>query len=221
MLDAHPLLRWHDSGASSYTVAVVQGGQAIWQRTDVTENSIAYPASAPALKPGIDYLLVVRDNDSKVESGADPAKGIGFRVIAHEQQSALQTHCDPAKTPTSLDTPARDYALALCYATWEAEAGSRGVEGEAWLLLESVAQTHATPAVYLWMGDLLMEMTSPDDAEAAYRVALERAEALGDVESQAAACAGVWLVTGDSAYQDQAIVLYAELGDEPAAAALR
>jgi hypothetical protein len=119
----------------------------------------------------------------------------------------------------SLDPPARNYALALSYATWQPPGGGRGPWGEAWLLLESVAQTHDAPAVHLWMGDVLAAMSSTD-AESAYQTALQRAEALGDLESQAAACAGLWRAWGHEEYLEQALELYEKLGDEDAVEAL-
>jgi len=69
------------------------------------------------------------------------------------------------------------------------------------------------------MGDLLRNMDSPD-TEGAYQTALARAEALGDVESQAAAYAGLWRVTSEATRWDKAMELYVYLGDEAAQQAL-
>ena len=96
----------------------------------------------------------------------------------------------------------------------------RGLWGEAWLLLETVAETHDAPAAHLWTGDVLSAIKLPDEAEAAYQAALERAEALGDLESQAAAQAGLWYVTGDEVHWEKAVELYERLGDEAAQQAL-
>ena len=213
ILDAQPLLRWRDTDASGYTVAVIQAGRTLWEQTGVTDATLRYPADAPLLQPGVDYLLRVQAEDSDVSSDEDPARGIGFRLIAPAQQAALEAHCAPVTALLDLDDAARDYALALCYATWEPEGSERGPWGAAWLLLETVAQTHDAPAVHLWTGDLLSRVTLPAEAEAAYRVALARAEALGDLASQAAAHAGLWRVTGDAGAKDTAIALYKQLGD--------
>ncbi|GEM_PF-2369783 len=212
VLEVEPLLRWHDTRASGYTVAVVQGGRTLWQQTGVTGATLDYPPAAPPLQPGVDYLLRVQDEDSGVSSDEDPARGIGFRLIAPAQQAALEVHCAPVNTLPDLDDAARDYALALCYATWEPEGGGRGPWGAAWLLLETVAQTYDAPAVHLWIGDLLAQMQSPD-ALAAYRMALTRAEVFGDLESQAAAYAGLWRMTRNDNYREQARNLYMQLGD--------
>jgi hypothetical protein len=219
VLDDEPLLRWHDTGASSYAIAIAQGGSVIWQQVGVTGNEIAYPADGPTLEPGADYLLVVRDNDTGIESGQDPAKGIGFRVASSAQQEALTAHCDDVTALPDLDSAARDYALALCYATWEPDGGGRRPWGAALLLLESVAETHDAPAIHLWMGDLLTKMDLPD-AEEAYQAALSHAEALDDLESQAAAYAGLWRVTSDETHWEDAMELYKHLGDAAAQQAL-
>jgi hypothetical protein len=220
VLEAEPLLRWHDTGATKYTVAIVQGGEVIWQRKDVKTHEIAYSADAPTLEPGVDYLLIVRDNDTGVESTEDPAKGIGFRVASPTQREALAAHCAAAAALRDLDAAARDYARALCYATWEPESGGRRPWGAAWLLLESVVETYDAPAVHLWTGDVLSAMKLPDEAEAAYQMALEQAKSLGDVESQAAAHAGLWWLTSDEMHLDKAIELYNQLGDKAGQQAL-
>lgn len=225
VLDARPLLRWHDTGAGDYTIAIMQGGKPVWGPETITGHEIEYPAGAPPLQPGEDYLLVVRDNDTRIESGKDPTPGIGFQVIAADDRATIETHRDEILALSSLDGPARNFALAVYYATWQApedEGGEgRGLWGEAWLLLESVAQTHNTPAVHLWMGGVLAAMKLPDEAEAAYQDALQRAKALGDVESQAAAYTGLWRVTENDTNREKAITLYEKLGDKRAVEALQ
>ncbi len=227
ILDPRPLLRWHDTGAVSYTVAIVQSGSAIWRQDDVVGNEIRYPEDAPALQADQDYLLLVVDNETGKTSGGDPTRGIGFQVAAPAHREAIESHREAVLALPSLDEPTRDFAMATYYATWrpstEEEAGvdtGRGLWGEAWLLLESAAETHDAPAVHLWTGDVLSAMKLPDEAEAAYQAALERAEALGDLESQAAAQAGLWYVTGDEVHREKAVELYERLGDEAAQQAL-
>ncbi|MBN1877918.1 MAG: hypothetical protein JXA33_27100 [Anaerolineae bacterium] len=221
VLEDRPLLRWNSTGASDYTVAIVQSGEEIWSEGAVVGNEFQYPTDAPALTPETDYLLAVWDNDTGTESSEDPAKGIGFQVATDAQRAALKAHCDPVAALTGIDVAARDFTLAVCYATWTPTEGGRGAWGEAWRLLESVAETQDAPAVYLWRGDVLMQMRAPeDDTQAAYQAALQRAEALGDVESQAAAYVGLWRVMGTAAYRAAAIQSYEKLGDKPAVKAL-
>ncbi len=212
VLEAQPLLRWYDTDASGYTVTIVQGGQTLWRQAGVTGNELVYPAAAPPLQPGVDYLLRVQDEDSGISSTEDPTPGIGFQVISSPQQAALDAHCGAVAALSDLDAAARDYALALCYAIWEPEGGGRGPWGAAWLLLETVAQTHAAPAVHLWTGDMLRAMQLSADALAAYHVALAHAEALGDLESQVEAHERLYELTEDAAHRDAAAEVYGRLG---------
>jgi hypothetical protein len=166
----------------------------------------------------------VIDNDTGKTSDDDPTRGIGFQVVAPEHREAIEAHRDEVLALLSLDDSTRAFALAVYYATWkipeEATNSGRSLWGEAWLLLESVVQTQDTPAMHLWMGDVLSAMKLPDEAEAAYRIALERAGELGDLESQAAAYAGLWRITGSAYHLQQASNLYARLGDEKSVKAL-
>jgi hypothetical protein len=61
---------------------------------------------------------------------------------------------------------------------------------------------------------MLLAMRLPDEAETAYQMALKQAKVLNDLESQAAAHAGLWRVTGDETHWEKAIELYEQLGDE-------
>jgi hypothetical protein len=194
----------------------VQGGEVIWQRKDVPTNEIAYPTDGPKLEPGVDYLLVVEDNNTGINSMEDPAKGLGFRVASSTQREALVAHCNAVDTLSNLDRAARNYTVALCYMMWEPENKERRPWGAAWLLLESVAETHDTPAVHLWRGDVLSVLKLSHEAEVAYQTALGRAEALGDIESQAAAHAELWRMTHDEVHWEEAVELYEQLGDETA-----
>lgn len=225
VLDPHPLLRWKDTGASSYTVAIMQAGTMLWTETDVVGNEMQYPADAPTLQPDIDYMLVIREGDTGLTSSVDATPGIGFQVVAPENRATIGTRRDEILALSSLDEPARDFALAVYYATWQApkngEETGRSLWGEAWLLLESVAQTQDSPAVHLWMGDVLIAIKLPDEAAAAYRAAVQRAETLGDLDTQASAHIALWRVTRDEGHWGQAVKLYRRLGDEDAAEALR
>jgi hypothetical protein len=220
VLDGRPQLIWHDSGAAPYSVTIVDGaGELVWEQAAVAGTALQYPEDAPALQTGTDYLLIVRDAGAKT-SEDDPAKGLGFRVLSAAARPAVEQRRDAILALEELDDNSRQLALAVYYATWIGEGG-RGLWGEAWQILEQVAQTRDTPAVRLWMGDVLRAISLPDEAEAAYREALRQAQAVGDRASQAAAEAGLWRVTGEQARLDAALRLYEELGEQHEAATLR
>jgi tetratricopeptide (TPR) repeat protein len=162
-------------------------------------------------------LLIVRDGEHTSQD--DPARGLGFQVLGEAERAAIKERRDAILALDGLDEPARHLALAVYYAGLDLEGG-RGLWGDAWLLLESVAQTRDAPAVQLLLGDMSAAMKMPDEAETAYRAALQGAEALGDLESQAAAYAGLWRLIGSETDWEEAITLYETLGDEAQVEAL-
>jgi len=220
ILEECPLLHWHATGAVSYTVALLKDGQVVWNQADVVSDTLRYPADAPSLRPGSDYLLVVRDNTTGRVSTEDPARGLGFQLLDEADRRTVEQRRTEILGLASLDEPARQMALAVYYLGLEWE-GKRRLWGKAWWLLEAVAQTQDAPAVYLNLGDALAAMKLPGEAEAAYRRALQCAEPLGDIETQAAAHAALWRLGGDTAHFDRAVALYEVLGDEAKADQLR
>lgn len=220
VLDERPLLHWHATGAVSYTVALLKDGQVVWSQADVVSDTLRYPADAPSLRPGTDYLLIVQDNTTGRVSTEDPAKGLGFQLLDEADRRTVAQRRAEILGLASLDEPARQMALAMYYLGLEWE-GERRLWGEAWWLLKAVAQTEDAPAVYLRLGDALAAMKLPGEAEAAYGKSLQRAEPLGDLETQAVAHCALWRLGDDAAHFDQAVVLYEALGDEAKADELR
>jgi hypothetical protein len=212
VLNSHPSLRWYDTGAASYTVSIVQGSEEIWQQPGVHGSEMRYPDDAPSLQPGEDYLLMVRDEDTDRHSGEDPAKGLGFRVMSPENRETVEARSAEIRD-LNLDDTRQTFALAVYYA-------GQGLRGEALASLDKIDPANL-PAVSLWRGDLLLATRLPDEAEAAYLTALADAETAGDLEIQALAHTGLWRATGDQDHLEAALELYAELGDESAAEALR
>lgn len=208
ILEAHPVIRWHDTGAGTYTVIIWQGSVKVWQQTGVEATEIRYPEAAPLLQPGRDYLVVVVDETTEHSSEDDPARGTGFHLLTPEEQEEIANRREQIEA-LSLDEAARRYALALYY-------DQQGLRGEAVALLESLASDWPGPAVALRQGDIYLVMRLPSEAAQAYDHALERAEAAGDLEAQALAHAGLWRATGEIAHRDEALRLYQRLGDEKA-----
>lgn len=213
VLDERPLLRWNDTGAGSYTVAVFQGGKVLWEQSEVQGTEIHYPDDAPALESGVDYLLMVTDEDTGHHSDEDRAKGLGFQILDPEEKAVVEVRRDEILS-LPVEQPARSFVLAVYY------AGQR-LRGDAVMLLDEVSADVDAPTVHLWRGDLLAAMQLPDEAEAAYQTALGIAQAGGDLEAQAAVQVGLWQVTKDQTWLDEAMESYESLGDQEQADALR
>lgn len=213
VLEDRPLLRWNDTGASSYAVAVFQGGKALWEQLGVQGSEMRYPDDAPALDPGVDYLLMVTDEDTGHHSGEDTAKGLGFRILDPENKGMVEARRDEILA-LPVEEPARRFALAVYY------TGQR-LRGDAEMLLDEVSADLDAPAVHVWRGDLLAAMQLPDEAESAYTTALTMAEAIDEWETQAAAQVGLCRVTGQVDWLEEAILTYEALGDQDQADKLR
>lgn len=205
IIETHPLLQWHDTGASSYTVAIIQDGVAIWQEAGVTTTEIHYPDDAPPLEPGENYLLEITDVDSGASSSADPSKGLGFQLLAPEKTAVVNAARDKIMA-LPLDEGAKQFALANYYA-------GQGLYGDALAALDEVAVMHESPQMLLWRGRVLIAIRFNADAQTAFNDASILAETLGDVESQAEAQAELWELTGDEGHWDTAVALYQQLGD--------
>lgn len=211
--DGHPVLRWHDTGVSGYTVMIVQGGKTLWQQTGVQGSEVRYPDDAPALQPGVDYLLTVTDEGSGHHSGEDQAKGLGFQVLSLKEQATVEAQRDQILA-LPIDEPARRFVLAVYY------TGLR-LRGDALAILDEVSSSLDSPAVHLWQGDLLAAMQLPGEAETAYTTALTKAQAMEDRETQAAAQVGLCRVTGQGDWLEKAARTYEALGDQDQADNLR
>jgi len=203
--DTHPLLLWHDTGASSYTVAIIQNGAAIWQESGVTNTQIRYPEDASPLEPGVDYLLEITDEDSGASSSADPSKGLGFQLLTPEQ-TAVVSAARARIMALPLEESAKQFALANYYA-------GQGLYGDALAALDEATVMQESPQVWLWRGRILIAVRFNADAQTAFTDASILAETVGDVESQAEAQAELWGLTGDEGHRDTAIALYQQLGD--------
>ncbi|NJN95112.1 MAG: hypothetical protein HC875_13905 [Anaerolineales bacterium] len=213
VLDSRPMLLWHDTGAVSYTVGLIQGKESLWVEPTVTGNQLLYPADAPHLQPGVDYRLLVRDNTSGQNSDQDPAKGIGFRLANSVELANIAAGREQIVALTELTDPERDFALALYYAGL-ADISDSGFYplGEAWQMMDILAQTQNSPALHLWRARLLAQLKLANEAATAFQAAKESAAVLGDVESEAAAYAGLWCLVGDKAEADEALRRYQQLG---------
>jgi hypothetical protein len=215
ILDEHPLLRWHDTGATSYTVTLEADGEPIWEADDVRDTELRYPNDAPDLEAGITYQLVVQDTDTLTSSLQDSIKGTGFRLADEEAREAIEEQWERITALDELDEAEQQLAFAVYLISRSPDdPPAFGYWGEAWMLLEDIIQVHNTPSVWRLQGEALRAMRLPNEAEHAYEQALQQAEAQVNREEQAAALVGLWRVTDEQHYFDQALQLYGQLGDD-------
>lgn len=222
LLDDKPTLYWNDTGASSYTVILTHQRQPIWAQENVVGNSLTYPAGESPLETGKDYRFEVIDNDSQISSRQDESAGTGFRLATEEEQAEIEVGLAKITSVSELIGPDRDFAPAVYYAGLgtSPESGFSPL-GEAWLLLKALAKTHEAPMIQLWYGDVLNRLILPNESAKAYQQALERAQQLGDLETQAAASKRLWCLTDEKNYYNEAVRLCEELSDQAQVEMLR
>lgn len=220
ILESRPILQWSSTGASKYTIEIWQGSDLVWKKLEVKDNVLAYPAEAPELQSGEEYLLVVTDDDTGHKSSGDSNKGLGFQVIDPNTFIELGKQEQLISNIEALDTAAKKLALALVYQ--QTKVNGRGLWGEASLLLGQVSDEEPNaPVVFLLLGDVFERMKLWNEAQEAYNSAIIRAQELKDIESQAIGLTALWRINGQRELAQKAITLYENLGDNDTADQLR
>lgn len=205
ILNQNPLLRWYNTGASSYTVKIMDEAiNLIWQDRDVEQNEIKYPGH-PALKPEKEYLLIVTDNDTGSYSGNDPMDILGFHLLDNETQEKIERYIGKINK-LDIINESKSFATAMYYAT-------QGIYGEALSLLNDIGSNIRTPAMELWRGYLNGKMSLYKEAEAAYTESLNLAKIKRDIYTQAQAADGLWCITKKQEYRDFSMELYKRSGE--------
>lgn len=87
ILEARPVFKWSAvPDAASYKVRLWNDADEIIWQSEAQMTSLAYPADAPTLKPGMDYLWTV---STTVKDTLFKGEGI-FRVLPPEKQQAVK-----------------------------------------------------------------------------------------------------------------------------------
>jgi tetratricopeptide (TPR) repeat protein len=173
LLSALPKLCWMPiEGASSYTVIVRSYNQS-WQASVLSATEIAYPGTAPELKPGVDYKLIVQAGNRSSE--AEPGNGLGFSILGANERRTVEEHRHKIE---SLGLPPGPTLFLTAYLYH-----AYGLESEAILKLEAAAQEMNEPAVTGLLADCYLSVRLVRKAEDAYLKSLQLAGA--DEDSQA------------------------------------
>ena len=211
ILESRPIFQWHYTGAASYAAELWEGAAMIWNQDNIVGTTSEYPVDAPRLETGRDYLLIITDNDTSKASTSDPNKGLGFQLAGEIQRSDIEKETQSILNLPDLDPLAQKLVLAMYYD--QLNINGRGLWGEANRLFAEVTATQVNaPAVHLRSGNVLTKMKLWTEALKEYETALNEAQKINDVESEADANAGLWHITGDQAQFDQAILLYETIG---------
>jgi len=74
---------WNGSGTLRYRVRVLSAQGLLWEQADLPRRPVAYPASAPALQPGVRYLW-------QLETAGQPVQQTEFEILASGDSARVQ-----------------------------------------------------------------------------------------------------------------------------------
>lgn len=215
LLSPNPVLRWATvAGATHYQIQV-RGPNLQWSAIVGAVTEYTYPASAPALEPGVDYKLIVATQTSS--SSAEPGNGLGFSLLDKKQKQAVEGE-EGRIRQLGLSEPATQFVIANLYA-------SHGLNAEAIELLDAASTSFKVAAVKRLQADLYMRVGLLRRAELCYleslRLSADEGDELGAMQAQLA-LARIYLefLGNDKAAAEQLNSLAAlanKLGDEQTA----
>lgn len=174
ILSPNPVLRWTPvQGAMLYSV-IVRGTNLYWASSVNEKTETVYPKTAPRLKSGEDYKLIVETN--KGSSSLEPGLGLGFALLDSQEKKAV---LDQEKQIEALGLPEgpTQFLIAHLYAT-------HSLNAEAIQRLETTAQKFDPSAIERFLGDLYLNIGLPRQAEAHYLKSLALSVKEKDVEGQ-------------------------------------
>ena len=173
LMSDHPVLRWKPvTGTARYSV-IIRGQDFYWS-IEISGTELVYPESAPRLRPGIDYKLIVATNDRS--SSDEPGLGLGFSLLSSKETKAILQQQEQIERIGLPDGPTQ-YLVANLYA-------ANGLCAEAIERLERVAQQFKAAAVERLLGDLDMNIGLPREAEAHYLKSLDLSAAEQDDDGE-------------------------------------
>jgi hypothetical protein len=101
MTDA-PVLQWMGMERQPGTVRVYGPEGVVWSAENVSLTQMKYPASAPRLKPGIEYAWVIEKKDFSVDKVRFQILPAAEIKMVQEQLASLQNASGVSKTTTAI-----------------------------------------------------------------------------------------------------------------------
>jgi len=216
ILTDKPTLRWNRAtGANSFTVTL-HNGELEWtlevKREQVCQGNVCeliYPENKPGLQPGVSYTLVVKA-DTNRQSTEDISPG--FTTLSKEEAEEVRAI---AKQIEAENLPAIEKRIKV--AEYYAD---HNLIAEAIEILEGIAKTEKSIAVYLRIGVLYSSIGLIRKAEVAYNEAIELPKVAENTQELAAVKVGLGEVKFELNDKKEAVRLleeakadYEKLGD--------
>ncbi|HKS26975.1 MAG TPA: tetratricopeptide repeat protein [Pyrinomonadaceae bacterium] len=188
LITARPVLRWLPArDATDYRVSVIRGAEEVWSADVGDVTKFVYPASAPALVPGVTYRLVVAV--ANTSSDRDRTPNLGFSLLNQAEAQAVNEAAARIRGLNLPDATTR-FLLANLYASWgidpnNPDSDMKALNYEAIEQLLALPEAQQEPATTRLLGDLYLTIGLNSLAEEQYRKALSLSESRGDTEGQA------------------------------------
>lgn len=188
VIDPHPVIRWLPvKDATSYRVSLMKGAQEFWSSDVGNVTELVYPTNAPALTPGVTFIVVVAAGFRT--SAQDDTPNLGFSVVSSAEAQQL---AQAVQTINSLNLPdtTKRFVIANLYAFWGIDPNQPNPARKT-LTYDAINQlsqpNSQTPAMVRLLGDLYLRTGLNSLAEEQYRRALSLSENLNDPEGKALA----------------------------------
>jgi hypothetical protein len=134
---------WNGSDTLRYRIRVLSAQGLLWEQADLPRRPVAYPASAPALQPGVRYLW-------QLETAGQPVQQTEFEVLAPGDSARVQESLGllvPASLPSYPDS-----SVAIMRAGYLLRDGLYAEARRE--LLAAVAKDPDEPTLHLLLGQV-------------------------------------------------------------------
>ena len=154
------VFEWVGSQTSRYTVRIADPSEVVLQRPGVIGARLEYPASAPALRPGVRYRV-------EVIALNQPPSAATFEILDAARARAVQA--DLRELDSALGSGASPSSLAVTRAAYLAE---NGLFHDARLtVLAALARDPHEPVLHTLLGSLYTQIGLPQQAAEAFNEA--------------------------------------------------
>lgn len=211
LLNDRPQIHWHEIDTeATYIITIIAEDGEERPSFEATGGASDWPSDWPPLEVDATYLLRVSTKGKSHQEESTPA-GQGFWLLDTNESEEVQEQEERLRAQ-SLPATAIDLVVAELYL-------NHGMRSEAIGLLERVVQRDGTPAVYLSLSRVYLEVGVALEAKAFFDQALIAAQASGELEAEAEALVGLGLsirLLGDDSdalqHFERAKELYEKIG---------
>lgn len=185
LLNNRPQIRWREADPGSiYIITIIAEDGKERSSFEATGGASNWPSDWSPLEANATYLLRVSPKGEPSQDESTSA-GQGFWLLDTHESEEVQEQ-EGRLRAQSLPATAIDLVVAEFYL-------NHGMRSEAISLLERVVQRDGTPAVYLSLGRVYLEVGVALEAKASFDQALIAAQISGELEAEAEALVGLGL----------------------------